>query len=111
MADEDDLPRGQSEASFLTTVLQFAKVYGWRTAHFRPGMNRRGEWQTAVGGDGKGFFDIVLVRERLVVVETKVGRNKLTVDQEAWLEAYKRAGVECYVWWPTDWDEIENVLT
>jgi len=59
----------------------------------------------------KGFFDLELVRERLIKVELKVGYNKPTEEQLAWIESYKTAGVECYVFWPKDWEQIVDVLT
>lgn len=76
-----------TEAQFQRQVLQLAVLTGWRTAHFRPAQNSRGEWRTAVAGDGKGFPDLVLVRETVLFVELKVGRNKLTTDQVEWRDA------------------------
>lgn len=102
---------GISEKEFIKQVIQFAKLMRWRTAHFRPAMNRRGVWETPVQGDGKGFLDLMLVRDRPVAVELKVGKNKTTPEQDDWIEAWKKAGVECYVWRPDDWDEIQKVLT
>jgi hypothetical protein len=102
---------GISEAAFLAAVLALAKANGWRTAHFRPGMNRRGKWETAVQGDGVGFPDIIAVRAtRLLVAELKVGKNRPTDSQAAWLAAFQIAGVDAYTWWPKDLDKIREVL-
>jgi len=100
------------EAAFQRAVLAFANLHGWRTAHFRPGLNRRGQWQTAVQGDGAGFPDLVLVRERVVWAELKSDRGKVSAEQQEWINALCRAGQEVYVWRPTpgDWEEIEMVL-
>jgi len=100
-----------SEADFTRQVLDLARLLGWRTAHFRPGMMRSGKWVTPVQGDGKGFPDLVLVRGPvLLFVELKVGRNKITFEQGMWLAAFKRAGQRALLWTPADWPDIEKVL-
>jgi hypothetical protein len=102
--------RSQTEAEFTSQVIGFARLMGWRCVHFRPAMNRRGQWMTAMQGDGVGWPDLVLVRNRLVTAELKVGRNKLRPEQKRWAEWLERAGVPCYQWRPEDWPEIEEVL-
>lgn len=101
-----------TENEFLRQVLGLAKLYKWRSAHFRPGMNRRGVWQTAVAGDGKGFPDLVLIRgDTLLAIELKVGRNKVEPEQQVWLDAF--SGVPgCYAmeWRPQMWDQIAGIL-
>lgn len=104
-----------TEAAFTRDVLHLAKLRGWRRAHFRPGMDRRGKWKTAVQGDGAGFPDLVLIRvwpavPAMLVAELKVGRNKKTTAQSEWLIAFANAGVAAYTWYPSDWDEIEKTL-
>jgi hypothetical protein len=103
---------GPTEAAFTAQVIGYARLMGWRSAHFRPGMNARGQWMTAVQGDGAGFPDLILARgPRLVVAELKVGRNKPTAEQKKWLAAFEAAGVPAYTWRPADWPEIEDVLS
>ena len=104
-----------TEAGFQKTVLEFAKMHGWRTAHFRParviGKNGKTEWRTAVSGDGKGFPDLILVRAaRIVFAELKVPPNKPSDEQEDWLRTLRMTLVEVYLWHPSDWDQIERVL-
>jgi hypothetical protein len=100
-----------SEAEFTSQVIQYAALFGWASAHFRPGMTQSGRWVTAVQGDGKGFPDLLLVKpKRLVVAELKVGRNRVTGEQRAWLRRFELAGVPAYTWRPGDWPEIERVL-
>lgn len=100
-----------TEDAFKDQVLDLARAFKWRTAHFRPGLTRSGQWVTAVQGDGKGFPDLVLVRgPTLIVAELKVGRNKPTREQTAWLQAFELAGIPAYTWWPRHWSEIESVL-
>ena len=59
-----------------------------------------------------GFPDLVLVRRsRLVFAELKVGKNKLTSEQEAWLKDLEAVPyLESYLWWPVDWARIERIL-
>lgn len=99
-----------TEAEFTRMVIQFAKLHGWRVAHFRPAMTKSGKWVTAVQGDGKGYPDLTLVRAgRLIFAELKVGRrNKPTAEQKVWLADFAEVpGVLAVVWRPEDWPEIE----
>ncbi len=54
-------------------------------------------------GMGKGWPDLTLVRERMVVMEFKVPPRKLTVEQGDWLDALERAGIETHVIRPEQW--------
>lgn len=102
---------GSTEAAFTREVIAFARQHGWRVAHFRPARTQAGRWVTAVQGDGKGFLDIVAVRgERIVVAELKVGKNRLTPEQLAWLNVWSATPAEVYVWRPAQWPEIHRVL-
>jgi hypothetical protein len=98
------------EAEFTRQVIQLAQLYGWRVAHFRPARTLHG-WCTPVAGDGAGFPDLLLLRETLLAVELKVGRNKPSAKQVEWLESLKRAGIFARVWTPADWNEIQQTLT
>jgi hypothetical protein len=75
-----------SEAQLTRTVIQTARTFGWKVAHFRPGMDRRGQWKTAVQGDGVGFPDLVLVHATgdLLFVELKSEAGTLSRSQEGW---------------------------
>lgn len=65
-----------------------------------------------MAADGKGFPDLLMVRERIVAVEVKGDGDKLSPEQEAWLEAFEKAGVETHVWKTKDWTggQVELVL-
>jgi hypothetical protein len=99
-----------TESAFQRQVIQFARLCGWRCCHFRPGLDRRGRWRTAVQGDGAGFVDLVLVRERVVWAELKADAGRLRPEQVAWVGALRAAGQEVHVWRPADWAEVEAVL-
>lgn len=98
-----------TERAFQQQVLTLAAMTGWRSAHFRPGLNRRGEYSTAVAGDGAGFPDLVLVRERVLFRELKVG-TRLSPAQVAWRDALRAAGADWDLWTPEDWPVIEAAL-
>ena len=101
----------QSEPAFQAAVIHLAKLKGWRVAHFRPALDRRGKWSTAVAGDGVGFPDLVLVRgARLVIAELKSERGRVEPEQRAWLDAWRATGAEVYVWSPSDFPTIEEAL-
>jgi hypothetical protein len=102
-----------SEADLLSNVIELAELFKWRCVHFRPGMNRRGHWSTAMSGThAAGWPDLVLCRERLVAVELKSARGSVTPEQQSWLAALARVGVEVHVWRPEQWSDgtIERAL-
>ena len=101
-----------TEYAWQLQVIAFARLHGWRVAHFRPGMNRRGECQTAVQGDGVGFPDLVLVKPgKCIVAELKSDEGRVSEEQRVWLRAFEAAGVPAYTWRPRDWSEVVEVLS
>lgn len=100
-----------TEEAFQCQVLGMARANGWLSAHFRPAKTAKGRWLTPVAGDGAGFPDIILVRERVVYAELKTQRGKLSPEQVRWLDTLKAAGEEVYVWRPSDWAEIGKALS
>lgn len=100
-----------TERQLQDAVLDLAKMLGWHVVHFRPAQTQRG-WRTPVEADGAGFPDLLLVRERLLCAELKVGANKLSTGQLRWQVWLERAGVECVVWRPPDLRDgtVERVL-
>lgn len=105
------------EADLQAAIIETARTFGWRVAHFRPARTKHG-WKTAVAADGKGFPDLVLVRgDRLIFAELKSDRGKPSPDQEAWLAGLELVAqacdlVEVHLWTPADWPErIVEILT
>jgi hypothetical protein len=98
-----------TEADFQGTVIAAARAFKWRVAHFRPAMTSKG-WRTPVMADGKGFPDLVLVRERVIFAELKVPPRKTTPDQDAWLACLVESGAEVYVWRPADFHAVVATL-
>lgn len=102
--DAFDLPP-ISEAEFQQQVIEFAHLFRWRVAHFRPAKTNKG-WRTPVAADGAGFPDLVLAKNgRVIFAELKAQKGKLRPEQTAWI-----ADVNGVVWRPSDWDVIEKTL-
>lgn len=101
-----------SESELQSAVLELASLLGWRTMHQRPGLTQAGHWRTATQGDGKGWPDLVLVKDRVLFVELKSTKGKLADEQAAWLAALHHAGAWVEVWRPEHWTNghIERIL-
>lgn len=99
------------ETDFQNNVIQLAHLRGWIAAHFRGVFDANAKrWMTPVGADGKGFPDLVLVRERVIFAELKAKTGRLRPDQVVWLDKLRETGAEVYVWRPKDLEEISQVL-
>jgi hypothetical protein len=68
-------------------------------------------WSTPVGGDGKGFPDLILARvgnrifAKVYFWEVKIPPDKVSPEQEAWLDLLGGRVIT-----PSDWDFIVNAL-
>ncbi|MBA3890146.1 MAG: VRR-NUC domain-containing protein [Gemmatimonadaceae bacterium] len=100
------------EVDFQRQVLDLAQLKGWKSAHFRALMDRRGRWSTPVQGDGAGFPDLLLIKgERLIAAELKSDTGTVAPAQHEWLQAFRNAGAEVFVWRPADLDQIQEALS
>lgn len=103
-----------SEAEFRAQVDELAAIYGWESMHVDPLRGRGGIWRTPTHGSlGKGWPDTVYVnrpRRGLIFVEFKRELGKTTADQDHVLHYLKAAGLEVYVWRPSDFPLIQEVL-
>lgn len=113
MATADPLLR-ETETGFQGWVIDRARLSHWYVVHFRAAYTHRG-YRTPVQGDGAGWPDLVLVRERIVFAELKihpptVKRGRLEPDQEEWRARLVAAGAEWHLWRPADRDAIAEVL-
>ena len=90
------------EKDFQNQIIKYARACGWLYYHTYD--SRRSV---------PGFPDLTLVRaDRLVFAELKIGRRKATKAQRIWLDALRRVeGAEAYLWYPIDWDHIEETLS
>lgn len=91
-----------SEAQLQAAVLELASILGYLVYHTYD--SRRSQ---------KGFPDLTLVRgDRLLFVELKDAKRKVTPEQKVWLAALNETGADVFVWRPKDWlsGQIETVL-
>lgn len=111
MKAEIGLPK-MSERDLQAAVIELAGVLKWQVAHFRPAMTAAGNWVTPVAADGKGFVDLVLVRNRVLFVELKSQIGKLKPEQSEWGARLLLAGATYFIWRPVDWysGEIDRAL-
>lgn len=59
----------------------------------------------------RGFPDDVMCRgERLIFAELKTTKGKLTPYQSAWIEALTETKAEVYVWRPSDFNNIVEIM-
>lgn len=87
------------EADWQRSIVGLAKQLNWLVYHTY--NSRRSQ---------AGFPDLVLVRDRVVFVEVKREKSRLTDDQEQWFHALRAAGIEVYVWRPSDLSQVGEVL-
>ena len=99
------------ERDFQKAVIDTARIYGWKIAHFRPALTKHG-WRTPVMADGQGFPDLTLVRgNELVFAELKSDHGRPTREQRHWVENLNRVQVvKARIWRPTDWNLIIETL-
>lgn len=110
---QDRSLRAISESEFADWVLDVARMYGWRSAHFRPARTKTG-WRTPVQGDGAGFPDMILLHPRCtygVALELKRETGRTTPDQDAWIAAFREAGWVAMVVRPSDRDALQALLS
>ena len=88
-----------SEKEFQGRVVAYARERGWLCYHTFDSRRSEG-----------GFPDLVLVRDRVVWVELKADKGKVSLNQGKWLAALARAKQEWHVWKPADWNKVLEVL-
>lgn len=98
-----------NEAEFQSGVIEYARLRGWMVHAERPARTKSG-WVTPIQGDA-GWPDLVLTRGgRLLFIELKGARGKVSEAQAVWHSALRLTGHPVLVWRPDDWPEIERVL-
>jgi VRR-NUC domain len=90
-----------TERDLQDQVLALARIFGWKV--FYP-------WTSV--HSAAGWPDLALVKApRFVVAEIKTQRGRLTAAQRDWLEELEDyPGIEVFVWRPSDWPQIVEVL-
>jgi len=79
-----------TEKQFEAQVKEVAKLFRWK--YYHPFLSKWSE---------SGYPDITLVRgNRLIIVELKSEKGKLTKAQAQWLWALRKTPAEIYIWRP-----------
>lgn len=101
-----------SERLWQDKVVQLARICGWLVDHTPTMRYGSGHWAT---GGLKGKPDLMLLRDgnpaELIYAEMKTEKGRLSVEQKTVLAALHRAGIEVYVWRPSDWNAIQQRLS
>ena len=89
------------EKDFQKAVVRQARAWGWRV-----------HYTTISYRSQPGWPDLFMVRgDRLLAVELKTMKGKVSDEQEAWLAVLEATGkVETEVWRPDSWERIGEVL-
>lgn len=97
-----------SEHDWQNIVINIARINGWSTYHApdnRPG--RSGHVQQIVAG----WPDLAFVRENeFFVAELKREIGKASPEQVEWIRLLDTAGIEAYIWRPSDEREVRERL-
>jgi hypothetical protein len=89
-----------TEAQFQAQVIQLATLLRWRCYHTWTSLH-----------SAAGYPDLTLVRgKRLVFAELKSERGKVRPEQEAWLHDLHEAGAQAFIWRPSEWARIVEIL-
>lgn len=88
------------ENTFQSAVEAIARRNGWLVYHTRDSRK-----------SAAGFPDLCMVRlSRLVFAELKSEDGVVSAAQQTWLDALEPLAVECYLWRPSAWPKIVEVL-
>ncbi len=88
-----------TEAQWQDQVITLAKLRGWWVFHDHD--SRR---------NAAGLPDLLLLRDRLVVAELKTTHGRIRTAQADVGARFHSAGIESYIWRPSDLPEIQRVL-
>lgn len=111
-----------TEEQFMNQVIELAERSGYLVSHIPDGLYRLAAKQKRFNAmvGAKGFPDIVAAHATdhsrpLLFLELKAQNGRLSEEQRAWLAALKGFDysdeVVVRVFKPSDWDEIERLLT
>lgn len=84
--------------------------FGYLVHHTRPAQNARGRWSTPIQGV-PGFPDLICARGgRVLYLELKTTRGRLTADQERWRDTLRAAGQDWRLVRPADLQALYEEL-
>jgi hypothetical protein len=101
-----------TEASFQQQVIELAGWLRWHHLHVRRSIGKGRRWTTAT--NVVGWPDLLLWHEhqhRVIAAELKSETGHATPEQLAVLASLANAGIETFLWRPSDWDAIARTLS
>lgn len=107
LSDYEKQLRAIKEKDWQAKVVRIATLNGWK--HYHPPDNKpiNGRIQKVVSG----YPDLTLVRDgKIIFAELKRETGRLSDDQIDWLDELRKCGIDCYVWRPSDIDEVVTTL-
>lgn len=111
LTDEERAFRAESEKAFQKRIMDLARMYGWRVAHFHDSRRQVRPGVFVGDADAKGYPDLTLVRPpELIFIEVKAELGKTTPEQEEWLGLLAASGFETFVVRPSGWGVVEKRL-
>jgi len=110
-----------TERELRDAIIGAARAAGW-AVHYTPKVpvkfpGQPVRWTTPIGGDGKGWLDLTMLRERILPVEIKARSQDagyhVTAEQQQWIDRWAVVGVRAFIWTPRDWQDgtIDRELT
>jgi hypothetical protein len=89
-----------TEKQFYSQIRDLAIITGWMIYHTWTSIH-----------SAAGYPDITLVRgDRLVFAELKTDKGRVTPQQQAWIDALRKTKAEVYLWRPSYFDDIVEIL-
>lgn len=102
--------RALRERDFQDALIIYAEQCGWKQWHVDITATRQknGKYR---GTAPPGWPDLFMCRDTVAIAaELKSQGGRVEPEQTAWLRALEKAGIETYVWRPSDAEEIYRVL-
>lgn len=92
----------ETEAQFQTSLVQLARLLGWRVYHPWSSLHSQAGWP-----------DLFMVRNG-VAIAAELKRHagmRPRHSQQAWLDDLAQVpGIQSYCWTPADWSEVVTTL-
>lgn len=98
-----------SEETWQAQVVQLLALTGWKHLHVRRSIGKGRRWVTTT--NLAGWPDLLCWKHgQMIAVELKSETGTTTSEQREVLGSLKDAGLEVYVWRPSDLEEAKRVL-
>ena len=99
-----------TEQVFQSQIVELAHLFGFTVLEIRKARTKR-SWRTPWGADGEGYPDLTMFKsQRRVAIEVKSEKGKLSDHQQLWLDILAVAGFETYVFRPSHYDLVVEIL-